>query len=597
MAEPAPNPTQSQPQSGDTNASPLNDPGVQPSKTAPPQRDQTNVRETVESILVAFILAFIFRAFVVEAFVIPTGSMAPTLLGAHMRFYCPDCGYEFATNYSSPRSNDTDIVVPQVAEGIVRKYKRRASGGRVEEVEQYEPRVFPIHCPNCGFKFPETSIDDPDNDATSPPIHHGDRILVMKYVYLINAPQRWDVVVFKSPVKPEVYDYTQNYIKRLVGRPGEVVMLLDGDVYVAPNRTSSGDDPPIGEFKIQRKPDDVQDALWRVVYDNDYHPRSDRPMSRPRTWAQPWHVATGQGWTQDADGGRTFRFQGAADSRSTLRFDIGPTADVFPLQDFLGYNQTGNFPEKILLSAGNIWNQPLMPPRHVVDDLKLGVTYRRESGNGPLRLRLSKGTDLFTAECLPDRVRLLRSTTSPASGQTTVAEAPISFGHRPARVEIQNIDYRVSVRIDSVEILATGDDYAPDPVALNRQTARKPIPIVEIEAAGQAASVNHVRLLRDIHYLNLHMGMPTRWASPTSPIHLGPDEYFVCGDNSEMSWDARLWNEPINLPGENLQVQDGRVPGRFLLGKAFFVYWPAGYRPVRGLPGLAPNFGQMRFIH
>ena len=40
-------------------------------------------RETVESIALAVILAFLFRAFVAEAFVIPTGSMAPTLMGQH----------------------------------------------------------------------------------------------------------------------------------------------------------------------------------------------------------------------------------------------------------------------------------------------------------------------------------------------------------------------------------------------------------------------------------------------------------------------------------------------------------------------------------
>jgi hypothetical protein len=33
-----------------------------------------------------------------------------------------------------------------------------------------------------------------------------------------------------------------------------------------------------------------------------------------------------------------------------------------------------------------------------------------------------------------------------------------------------------------------------------------------------------------------------------------------------------------------------------MLGKAFFVYWPAGFKPF-GLPIRAvPNFGDMRFI-
>ncbi|MFM7846121.1 MAG: S26 family signal peptidase [Planctomycetota bacterium] len=45
---------------------------------------QPNVtRETIESVLVAIILALLFRTFIGEAFVIPTGSMAPTLMGNH----------------------------------------------------------------------------------------------------------------------------------------------------------------------------------------------------------------------------------------------------------------------------------------------------------------------------------------------------------------------------------------------------------------------------------------------------------------------------------------------------------------------------------
>src|SRR6476469_3272033 len=58
------------------------------------------IRETVESVIVAFILAFLFRAFVAEAFVIPTGSMAPTLMGRHKEIACPQCGYLYAVNAS-----------------------------------------------------------------------------------------------------------------------------------------------------------------------------------------------------------------------------------------------------------------------------------------------------------------------------------------------------------------------------------------------------------------------------------------------------------------------------------------------------------------
>ena len=57
--------------------------------------EESSIKETIESIAIAFVLAFVFRAFVVEAFVIPTGSMAPTLLGAHLRIVCPECGDRF----------------------------------------------------------------------------------------------------------------------------------------------------------------------------------------------------------------------------------------------------------------------------------------------------------------------------------------------------------------------------------------------------------------------------------------------------------------------------------------------------------------------
>ena len=43
----------------------------------------------LESLTLAIVLALVFRGFVVEAFVIPTGSMAETLLGIHAEIICP----------------------------------------------------------------------------------------------------------------------------------------------------------------------------------------------------------------------------------------------------------------------------------------------------------------------------------------------------------------------------------------------------------------------------------------------------------------------------------------------------------------------------
>ncbi len=135
----------------------------------------SGIKDTIESILVAFILAFVFRAFVVEAFVIPTGSMAPTLMGAHTRFHCPDCGYDFTVNFSATADKSSPDAEDPAIPGTAGKLTN------------------PIYCPNCGFEMPSDQVDNP-------PVSYGDRILVLKYLYLLEHPQRWDVVVFKAPI-------------------------------------------------------------------------------------------------------------------------------------------------------------------------------------------------------------------------------------------------------------------------------------------------------------------------------------------------------------------------------------------------------------
>ena len=52
---------------------------------------------------------------------------------------------------------------------------------------------------------------------------------------------------------------------------------------------------------------------------------------------------------------------------------------------------------------------------------------------------------------------------------------------------------------------------------------------------------------------------------------LGPDEFFVMGDNSPRSQDSRLWPN-----SRRHAVNRHAVPRNALLGKAFFIYWPHG---------------------
>ena len=62
----------------------------------------------VEGFALAFILAFIFRGFVVEAFIIPTGSMAHGLQGRHIEHICKRCGHRYRVGASVENPNPAD---------------------------------------------------------------------------------------------------------------------------------------------------------------------------------------------------------------------------------------------------------------------------------------------------------------------------------------------------------------------------------------------------------------------------------------------------------------------------------------------------------
>jgi len=60
-----------------------------------------------------------------------------------------------------------------------------------------------------------------------PTFQNGERLLTSKFSYRFGEPQRGDIVVFKAPGHEE-YDY----IKRIVGMPGDRVKLSDGKIFL-----------------------------------------------------------------------------------------------------------------------------------------------------------------------------------------------------------------------------------------------------------------------------------------------------------------------------------------------------------------------------
>ncbi|NLP46762.1 MAG: signal peptidase I [Epulopiscium sp.] len=63
--------------------------------------------------------------------------------------------------------------------------------------------------------------------SMEPTIMPKDRIMANRWSYFKKTPQRGDVVVFPYPDQPEIL-----YVKRIIGLPGDTVMIEDGKVFV-----------------------------------------------------------------------------------------------------------------------------------------------------------------------------------------------------------------------------------------------------------------------------------------------------------------------------------------------------------------------------
>jgi len=70
-----------------------------------------------------------------------------------------------------------------------------------------------------------------------------DRVFAFRLSYLFENPQRGDIVVFPLPD-----DESQNYLKRIIGLPGDTVEIKDGKVYI------NNSEEPLQEDYLKEKP-------------------------------------------------------------------------------------------------------------------------------------------------------------------------------------------------------------------------------------------------------------------------------------------------------------------------------------------------------
>lgn len=574
----------------------------------------SGLRITLDRAIVFVIAVMVLRSFILEGYLISTGSMAPGLLGFHRRIHCPSCGYSFAFGVSFDDSVDS---------------------GKGAIIEPSGPRRYAT-CPNCH----QINID-----VGGVPNSHGDQLLVLKHAYDLRHPHRWETIVFRNPASPE-----EAYVKRVVGLPGEEIQVRNGDVFI------NGD--------LARKTWDQQLDMRIPVCDLHHLVDSDQ-------WQMPWELD--DAWTAEdgdlvCDTSRLQPTSASSESQSDIswirfrywrwfgghhiaetpiakedclddwkkfldRFSILPISwtgrvrydeerevlcceGVMPddlQKDLLKQSQNEKFRQAVfrLAALSHLapvtdrygYNALVSSPEYVVSDLMLDTTLEWDTSPELLEVRIPVGSATYGLVIDPaaSKVILMSLDDRVIISQGKIPEVVNEQGGT-IKLQVSNFDRQLTIVVNGTqcfEALAlerdpssenfveatvsalSGQPMEPDRAALialkHEQQRRWAFGVV-----NGTVRVKQLQMFRDVFYT------PGRRKHGVNESYKIPDLcYFVQGDNSPVSSDSRNWNNPC-------------VPHTALIGKPFLVHLPSrpGVMEFGGFrwPLRIPDWERIRYI-
>lgn len=514
------------------------------------------VPDTLISVVIAFSMALVARAYVLEPFVIPTGSMAPTLLGEHYRAVSPESGANWAVDAQLGESGPGALV-----------------------------------------RDPFTTTE---SQAAGIRRRSGDRILVLKRTPLSPPIGRYEVAVFRNPSDPN-----ENLIKRIIGLPGEQVALVDGDVFVREEASAASADWEATGWRIARKPEREQRTVWLPVFDAARVPREG---PAPHVWpfkpTGDWALSGTELVKQNAGAARLEWDTAAWDIRDRQAYNdldlyrdprFGPGRALawlppnYPVSDLaltLGY-EPGSADDTLTLEIRSRQTSYLA----VIEGDKVELLMRGEGG---------QAAQVLTSARLPGALPAGRA-------------ALVEFWHADQSLWLfiddrlvcrANYDWTIRQRL---ERSIPGDRYEnlmPLSRGLNMLSATEQYtrPEIRVTHEGGEATLHRLRVSRDLYYhpyqtsISMRAGEPPYATHPTSTLTLGPGQYFALGDNSPRSADSRVWGQPHPLVAQNFPITAGPgvVPEELIIGRAFVVYFPSVIRDGT-IP--VPDLGRVRSIH
>jgi len=339
------------------------------------------------------------------------------------------------------------------------------------------------------YKIPTGSMQPTlmGNDETG--IH--DRILVDKLSLHFRDPGRFEVVVFKYPL-----DRSKNFVKRVVGMPGEWFRIRHGDVWTRADQSS--------EWKVLRRPIPVQRETLKAL---DRSKRSEASL-----WA--------------AEGARppTLRVAAraaGADTEYKVRFRSNG-----PIQATYDHGYPRGMAGKIRSNRNSNQNH--------VGDLRVDGRVRVQPGCRWVTVELEEGARRYYLEIpgpaaepsAAPRIRWVEGGASASNGgsydhQVTAEPYRLKAGSW-VRFGAQNLDDELSLDVAGERILTLDVPFATD------QSSG-----VLLGTEGAGADFEDLQVYRDIYYTQ---------GNSTVEVRIPEGHYFMLGDNTQDSSDSREWN-------------------------------------------------------
>lgn len=399
--------------------------------------------------------------------VIQGGSMAPALLGEHYPLNCDDCNFPFPVDAAN---------IPE-------------SGYAA--------------CPNCGYdKTPYEGVKQKRSKAI--PIQ-------------IQNPrvQRWDLVAFRfdQPKKQSanqnvINQNIKNGVKRIVGLPGETILIQNGDIWL--------------NGKIAERSWAQKTEMMISHYDSRYIPSSIGIEPR-------WNLDGNRNWTVKNN---QFVWRNDADNTSKPDSLSYQPAHCFASQhnrkpinyipDSYGFNQNHS---RIELNAVD----QIFVEFPVELAPKSYLTYSTTCGGDQVVFKVDPERKEATIRSGSQTVSVNLPTTIENQSRFDVGFCTFDFsptllidGRSVCKLELAGTAENRAKSTDTSQSVFDIRIHGPEPTTPNAL------------AKAPSATLGPIRIYRDLYYFSNH----------NSQFTLADDEYLLLGDNVPISIDSRHWHTP-----------------------------------------------------